>query len=454
MAQLEVLKIRDVVDSRPLGIMQWVTMALCFSVAVLDGTDTLMMGFVAPPMSASLHIPMKEFGPVFSAALVGLLLGALICGPLADKIGRRWLLIGCTTFFGLLTVITPSAQTFDQLLVIRFLTGLGLGGAMPSAVAIASEYSPSRMARTFVASVFCGMPTGGMIAGILSYMLIPHTGWQSVFYVGGILPLVIAVALIALVPESVCFLVGKGASAERIRKIVGRISPELGDTNRYRFISDEPVRSGVPVKYLFTEGRASQTILLWIPYAMNLLILYFVGSWMPALLHSAALPVSAGIVAVSLWNAAGVFSSPVQGVLMNRFSPGKVLFAEFFGYITLTLLLSTINLSFVSIMSTIFVMGICVQGAQAALNALAAEIYPTNIRSTGVGWALGVGRVGSIAGPLLGGAMVALNWDLSTIFVAAALPGGIAMVCVVANMLMRRGKLLHQRAHDTQTAPH
>jgi AAHS family 4-hydroxybenzoate transporter-like MFS transporter len=428
------LTVNDVIDQRPITRFQATTIGQCGLVLLLDGFDTQSMGFLAPPIAEELGIPMSAFGPVFAAGLVGLMLGTMTIGPLADRWGRRWAIILSTLTFGVFSLITPQAQSIEALVALRFLTGLGLGGAMPNVVALASEYAPKRLQPILVTAIFVGMGAGALVAGIISSWMIPVWGWRSVFYVGGVAPIALAIVLVRTLPESIRFLTARGGSPEETARIMGRLAPETSLADLDLSARAEQRLEGIPVKHLFTEQRALGTALLWIPFFMNLLILYFILSWLPALLRQAGMPVSAGITAVSLFSLGGMIGTLAQGPLMNALGAHRVMLAEFLASLTLVLVAGRIFEAFGVMMTVTFVLGVCVQGAQAGLNVLAAMFYPTAIRSTGVGWALGVGRIGSIVGPVIGGMMLAVQWTPQQIFTAGAIPAACAAVAVVLSL--------------------
>jgi MFS transporter, AAHS family, 4-hydroxybenzoate transporter len=422
-----------IIDQRPMGRFQVWTMALCGTVIVLDGFDTQSIGFLAPSIADSLHIPIKTFGPIFVAALIGLMISSMLSGPIADRWGRKWPIATCTLIFGMFAMLTARCVTFDQLLACRFLTGLGLGGALSNSVALMSEYAPKRLLAVIVSMMFCGMPAGAVLATRVSAVMLPRWGWQSVFYAGGVLPLTLTALLIAILPESVRYLEVSGANERRISRILARISPELAGAPFSR--SDrQDQRRKAPVVNLFTEGRAAGTILLWIPYFMNLLMLYFVVFWLPALLRETGNPVSAGATAIMLFSVGGIAGSFVEGNLMNRWGQFNVLLAEF---LCTTLLIASLaySNSLPLTMAITFVLGFVVQGAQGGLSAVAATFYPISIRSTGIGWCLGIGRIGSIVGPMIGGIMLKLNWTPREILLAGSIP---AVCAAVASFLSLR----------------
>ena len=441
--------ISELIDQRPLSRFQKWTMALCGMVIVLDGFDAQSIGFLAPSMADSLHIPVKTFGPVFGAALFGLMISSMLAGLIADRWGRKWPIVASTIAFGIFATLTARAATREQLILMRFLTGLGLGGAMSNVVALLSEYTPKRLISIFVTILFCGMPFGAILAGAVGSVMLPKWGWQSVFYAGGILPLSVSLILIAMLPESVRFLEVCGADHRKIAKAMARISPDLGDPEIYQSFSREDRRKPMPVKYLFTEGRAMGTVLLWIPFFMNLLILYFVVNWLPSLLRQVDLPVSAGITAVILFSAGGVAGSFAEGYMMNQWGAWTVVLAEFLASTALIAGMAY-STSFPLTMLITLVLGFMTQGAQGGLIAISATFYPTAIRSTGVGWAFGVGRVGSVVGPMLGGLMLTLQWSPRQIFMAGSIPALCAASATLLSMWREKNSRVNHK--DSKTA--
>ena len=399
------------------------TIALCAVVVVLDGFDTQCMGFLVPVIAENLRIPLPSFGPVLSAALVGLMVAAMASGPIADRWGRRWVIIVSVVVFAVFALLTARAQSLQELVVYRFLTGLGLGGAMPNAVALTSEFTPKRLQAIVIGAIFTGMPAGAVIASQAAAFMIPRWGWRSVFVLGGALPLALAAILIAALPESAEWI------ASRTRGLVA-------------------ARRTAPVRDLFTDGRAAGTLLLWIPFFMNLLILYFVLSWLPSLLRQSGLSIAAGVQAVAAFSLGGMIGTLGQGHLMRAAGTRTALVAEFALCILLIPSLATTASSLALMLTIIFVLGICVQGAQAGLNALAAMFYPTAIRATGVGWALGVGRVGSIVGPSVGGLLLSLQWTPDRIFMAGMAPAICAAAAIVAATALPRAANAFQVQHS------
>ena len=434
------LTVSEIIDARPLSRFQISTILLCGLVLLLDGFDTQCIGFLAPSISETLAIPLKNFGPVFSAGLIGLMIAAMAMGPVADRWGRKWPVVLSALTFAIFALLTARAASLQQLILFRFLTGLGLGGAMPNVVALTSEYSPKRLQAVFVGALFAGMPLGALVGGLASSVMIPLWGWRSVFYLGGILPLAIAIILIKALPESVRFLSARRKDLPAISRIMRKIAPEISaaELNLPAAVPARPETSdGLPVRHLFTQDRAAGTILLWIPFFMNLLILYFIVNWLPGLLRQSGLAVSAGVIAVSLFSLGGIVGALSEGRVMNSCGAYATLLAQFAISALLIGSLAFLTRSFAIMMTVTFALGVAIQGAQAGLNALAANFYPTTVRSTGVGWALGVGRVGSIVGPAIGGMLLSMGWTPQRIFLAGMVPAFLASLAILGSSRLR-----------------
>ena len=377
---------------------QLLVLMLCGSVLFIDGFDAQSIGFVAPALVQQLHLARAALGPVFSSGLVGIMIGALVFGPLADRLGRKPVLIWCTLLFGIFSLLTATAGSLQGLLLYRLFTGFGLGGAMPNAVAVTSEFMPERFRSTAVTVMFAGFAIGAATGGFVAAGLIPRFGWQSVFVAGGAVPCVIAVFLIGFLPES------------RLSLIVGR-GPK-------QFI----------VGQLFDAGRTRMTLLIWVIFFMSLLDLYFLNAWMPTLVHDAGIEIGRAIVLTALFQLGGAVGSFVLGRVLDSFLSFRVLAYAYLTAGVFVFLIGTAGKSVVLLACAILAAGCAVIGAQGGANALAAAFYPTPMRATGVGWALGIGRVGSIVGPLLGGVLLSFQPETRRVFWAAAIPVLIASV--------------------------
>ena len=407
------------IDAQPVGAFQIRLLLTCAAVLFLDGFDTTAIGYVAPSLAKEWGLTKGALGPVFSAGLFGLMIGALLFGPLADRIGRKKIIIFSTLAFGIGTLVTAFAQDVNTLLAIRFLTGLGLGGAMPNTIALTSEFSPHRRRATMVMAMFCGFSLGAALGGFLAAGLIPHFGWRSVFVVGGVAPLLLVPVLALKLPESVRFLALTGRANARVARLLGRINPKAVFAPATRFVVHEPELVGIPVPHLFRAGRTLVTLLLWVVFFMSLLDLYFLSNWLPTVLNDLGASVSEAAAIGSMLQVGGVVATFALGNIIDRFS-FRALALLYFIAVFAVGAIGQLGHSVALVTMAIFVAGFCIVGGQIAANALAAGFYPTSVRASGVGWALGIGRVGSIVGPLVGGALLAMKWSTGAVFVAAA----------------------------------
>jgi AAHS family 4-hydroxybenzoate transporter-like MFS transporter len=425
------IDIVDFIDRQPIGGFQIRLLLMCAAVLFLDGFDTQAIGYVAPVLAKEWSLSRGALGPVFSAGLFGLMIGALVFGPLADRVGRKKIIILSTAAFGLGALATAFVNDVTTLMVIRFLTGLGLGGAMPNAVAMTSEYNPQRRRSTMVMIMFCGFSIGAALGGFLAADLIPRFGWRSVFLVGGIAPLLIVPVLVWRLPESVRFLATTGRAPERVAELLRDISPAAAFAPDARFVVHEAHLEGLPVLHLFREGRTSVTLLLWVVFFMSLLDIYFLANWLPTVLNDLGASVSMAVLIGSMLQVGGVVGTFVLGSVIDRFS-FRALALVYFGAVIAVGAIGQLGHSAVLVTIAIFAAGFCVVGGQIAANALTAGYYPTSVRATGVGWALGIGRVGSIIGPLVGGILLQEKWSTGALFMTAAAAAACAGLAAVA----------------------
>jgi MFS transporter, AAHS family, 4-hydroxybenzoate transporter len=439
-AMAETVDVPTLIDEQRVSRFQRLVLALCAAVVFMDGFDAQAIGYVAPSLGKAWRLAPGALGPVFGAGLFGLMLGALIFGPVADRIGRKPVIVFCTFFFGAAALLTVTARSPESLLVWRLITGLGLGGAMPNAIALTSEYSPHRHRATMIMVMFVGFSLGSALGGALAAWLIPAYGWTAVFWLGGVLPLALVPVLVVALPESIRLLALRGTEAHRVRRLLRRINPALGFGVDVRFAVHEERPPGFPVRLLFRAGRAPATLLLWVMFFMNLLDLYFMANWLPTVIHDAGIAVEQAVIATALLQVGGIVGTLVLARLIDRFSPYRVLAATYFAAGLCIAALGSAGASIGAIMAIVFGAGFCVVGAQIGANALAAMFYPTFIRSTGVGWALGIGRIGSIVGPVVGGILLSLHWPASTLFAAGAVPAFVAALAAFTIGLLPAGR--------------
>jgi AAHS family 4-hydroxybenzoate transporter-like MFS transporter len=423
--------VSELIDTQPLGAFQVRIVALCALVALLDSLDLQSIGLAAPAMIADLHIRPSSLGAVFSAALAGLALGAFSFGLLADRVGRKAVLVGATVCFGLFTICTALAPNLNVLLVYRFCAGLGLGGAMPSFISLTSEYVPRRLRAPVVAVLWAGFPLGGIVGGLLASWIIPALGWQSVFWVGGVLPLLVGAILVVGLPESISFLVATAAPAAHVRRLLRKAFPAAAVPADATFVLNEERASGVSVLRLFAMGRALGTTVLWISFFIVFMMLVTNSAWAPTLLKREGIEISESALAMAVYNLGAMIGTVVAGWLVVRIGAAVVLPIVMVG--------STVSLGLVGyaapsaqLVTTLEgLFGLFLGCGSSGLIALAAIYYPTAIRSTGVGWAMGMGRVGSFAGPLAVGSLVATGLSTIWVFVALGLPALVAAATTV-----------------------
>jgi AAHS family 4-hydroxybenzoate transporter-like MFS transporter len=431
MSKTTVLDVGRFIDEQPLGPYQILTAAICSAIVFGDGFDTQSMGFVAPALAASLHISRNAMGPLISANLVGMMLGALMFGPLADRFGRRPILIICTLLFGTLSLLTATATTFQQIFNYRLLTGFGLGGAMPNAIALTGEYAPKRLRSTVIMVMFCGFTIGGASGGFVAANLITRFGWQSVFVAGGIWPAVAAAIAIVWLPESIRFLVLKRGQERRVALYLSRIAPKAGISPEMAFEVEERPAGGFVLKQLFSDRRAAVTLLLWVMFFMNLLNLYFLNGWLPTVMSDVGVKLQTAILISALFQIGGVAGALTLGRIIDRKLSFRVLAYTYFGSSVCVFLIGWAGASVPLLIAAVFATGYTVLGSQTSSNALTAWFYPTAIRSTGLGWALGIGRIGSILGPILGGMLLAITHDARRVFWLVSIPPVIATVAAL-----------------------
>ncbi len=413
------------IDRLPIGTFQIRVLLICAAVLFVDGFDTQAIGYVAPALAQEWKLARGALGPVFSAGLFGLMLGAIAFGTLADRVGRKRIIVIATAAFGLGTLATMLAQDATSLIALRFLTGLGLGGAMPNAVALTSELAPHRRRATMVMAMFAGFSIGAALGGLLAAALIPAFGWRAVFLVGGLVPLLLTPLLAVSLPESIRYLALVGGRDRDVAAMLRQVDPTLSVADDTRFVVPEPHLPGLPVAHLFAERRAGTTLLLWVVFFMSLLDLYLLSNWLPTVLNDLGVSVSASAAIGAMLQVGGVVGTFALGRIIDRFSFRALALT----YLCAAIAVAAIGLSGHAIplvTAAIFAAGFCIVGGQIAANALTATFYPTAIRATGMGWALGIGRIGSIVGPLIGGAMLASHVDIQTLFLVAAIPALVA----------------------------
>jgi AAHS family 4-hydroxybenzoate transporter-like MFS transporter len=436
--------VQEFLNQHPFSPYQMLIFALCFLIVLFDGFDTAAIGFIAPSLIKEWGVLRPALAPVLSAALFGLAAGALLAGPIADRLGRKTVLGAAVLLFGVACAWSGFASSLAELTVLRFVTGLGLGAAMPNAVTLMSEYCPDQRRSTLTNAMFCGFPLGAACGGFLAAWMIPQWGWRSVLVAGGCAPIVLALLIIVLLPESVRFLVTRGGNDHRIRAALSRIAavPATPAAAAPHFILSEkraPGDAASGVGVIMSRPYLVGTLMLWLTYFMGLVIFYSLINWMPLLLKDAGLaPQQAGLVS-ALFPLGGV-GAVLFGWLMDRFNPNVVVAAGFGMTAASLFAIGHASSNLALLMAMVFIAGVAMNTAQSSLPTLAAAFYPTQGRATGVSWMMGIGRFGGIAGSFLVAELSRRQMDFSTIFSVLAIAGlAAAGALLVKQSAQRRG---------------
>ena len=417
------LNLEALIDSAALRSFHFMLIGCCALTAMLDGFDTQSIAFVVPDIATAWSIEPARFAPVFGAGLFGGLLGAMAFGRAGDRLGRRPTLLLSVLLFAVGSLVTPVAGSLRYLSAARLVTGIGLGGALPAAIALTSEYAPRHLRTTLVSLMFCGFPLGAVLGGLASAKLIAAFGWQSVFIVGGALPLALLPLLLALLPESVRFLAANGR-----REAVARILASLRCMERWNGVAVSRPEPRARISSLFTRDRAAGTYLLWTTFFLSLLVTYFLINWIPLVAHRNGLDTGTAVVAVAMLNLGSIVGSLVIARLADWSDRGSAIgWAYAIGAIAIALIGYTGG-SGAWLCALTFVAGVCSIGAQLCTVALCSGFYDTSVRATGIGWSMGVGRIGAIAGPVLGGLLLGAGISSPVLFcIAGAASVGAAM---------------------------
>ena len=436
----QALNLEELVDGQKFGRFNINLLIWSFFAMVADGFDLAGLASAAPELARTWHVAPKAFAPALSASLFGILFGAPLLGHAGDRFGRKTLIVTGCVVFSLGTLATVWATNLDQVVALRVLAGVGIGGLMPNAIALNSELAPKRLRATLVVLMFTGITAGAGIPGLIQAWLIPRHGWQVMFWIGGLAPLIVAVCLWFALPESVKFLAFKPDRHAEFLTTARRLRRDLDIPDDAQIVGAGAAQgNGLGMEAIFSGSFAWITPLLWVCFASALMANFFINSWLPLIFEGSGLSAKQSGIAISLYHSGGTIGGLLVSLALGRF--GFTVIALLF--LCATLAIAAIGfpgLSYMAMVSAVALAGFCTLGAQFGNNAAAGLLYPTAFRSSGVGWALGIGRFGSIAGPLVGGLLLGMKIPARQFFVFAALPmvaGLIASVCV-ARLCYRR----------------
>jgi AAHS family 4-hydroxybenzoate transporter-like MFS transporter len=455
--------VAEVIDSQKVSFYQCLIAFMAWLTLFLDGVDNQSIAYVAPALTNDWGLARGALRTVFSTGVLGVAIGALIIGPLADRFGRKRVTVLTVIYVGLFSLVVtqvpeislllspvfPSASNLNVLMVLRFLTGLGLGAAVPLAVVLVNEFAPKRRRAAMVTLMGCGYAMGSASGGLLASHLVPAFGWQAQFYIAAAMTLVMAIVLAVWLPESIRLLTVQGKS-DGVIAILRKINPALSFERGTQFVLRQELREQSANRFrpvrLFMEGRTGITVLIWLCLFMNTLALNYLNNWLPTLTTETGLPEAQALRAAASLQFGGILGVITLGFLADRFGFFKVLTGSFAAGGVFISLIGWAGGAFYPLAAMIFASGFFNIGTQITLAALAATLYPTDIRSTGVSWAHGFARMGSIISVMFAGTMLALHWPLQTMYYLVSIPMffGCVWILILANMRAKASSAVGQ----------
>jgi AAHS family 4-hydroxybenzoate transporter-like MFS transporter len=410
--------IEHALENQPVGALQVRVMAICTLVQMCDGYDVGSIGWAVPSLTHAWQVAPSAFALAFLWSNLGVMVGALVSGPIGDRVGRKPLLLASVTIFGVASLLSAFSPGLGTLSVLRFFTGLGIAGGFTGTTALAGDYTPRRLRATTIMVTFTGAPLGGFLGGqIVALLLHLGFGWQIIFVIGGLFPLLLILGMALWLPESPRFLVrGKNLSL-RQRELLHRLDivPE-GDG-----APELDVAQSNPVRMLFSDGFALPTLLLWIIFFCSLVNLYLFVFWLPEILHLTGLSPSEAVFATSLHALGAIAAVLYLGYLIDRFGPQRALALHYAAGVVFILMLALTAMPYALLLAVVFFSGTTIVGSQTGANAACGALYPARMRTSGIGWALGIGRLGGIAAAPLGGFLLAHGFAPRHVFLTACL---------------------------------
>ncbi len=427
-------------EGRKMSALQVLTLVLCFLVVAADGFDVASVGYVAPLLKSQWGLTPPQLGPIFGSGLFGLAVGSFVFGPLADRIGRKRVILVSLLLFGIGSLACAYAPSPLWLIVLRFATGMGLGGAMPNAITLSSEFSPPRNRALLVTLMFSGFTIGLAFGGAVAAMLIPRFGWQGVFLFGGIFPLCLLPVVWMWLPESLRFMANKPAFAEENRRVLQRLGNHADMPVDEAHATNSGAVSQGAIATLFSRHYRAGTLLLWLTFFCTLWVYYQVSSWLPTVITDAGIDAAHAATVGAMLPLGGTIGALINARLMDRMNPFFVLAGS---YAVAAISIGLIGIAIQEptwVYAAVFMAGLGLSGAQTGANVLAAGFYSTAARATGVSWALGVGRIGSILGAMTGGLLLGAVHSVGLAFAIFAIPAVVAGTAMLVNGWVYRRK--------------
>ncbi|WP_319556288.1 MFS transporter [uncultured Vibrio sp.] len=422
------INVNEAVDNAKFNQFHWKVLFWCTLIIIFDGYDLVIYGVVLPKLMSQWGLDPYVAGMLGSAALFGMMFGAMGFGMLSDKLGRKKTILMCVVLFSAVSAINGLASTPWQFGILRFIAGLGIGGVMPNVVSLMTEYSPKKSRSTLVALMFSGYAVGGMMSAGLGIWIVPRFGWEIMFFLAAV-PLALLPLMIKYLPESLTFLVTQNREQEA-RELLAKVEPNCDINQDSVLFVSSAEKAKAPVLKLFRDGRMFSTLMFWTAFFCCLLMVYALGSWLPKLMSVAGYGLSSSLMFLIILNVGAIIGAVGGGWLADRFSLRSVLVCFFIlGSVSLVML-GYNNPTWV-LYTLVGIAGAATIGSQILLYAYVAQYYPTNIRSTGLGWASGVGRNGAIFGPMVGGTLLAMALPHQVNFLVLAIPGIIATISMI-----------------------
>jgi AAHS family 4-hydroxybenzoate transporter-like MFS transporter len=414
-------------ENQRIGSLQLRVAALCTLVQICDGYDINSVAWAVPSLIRAWHLPPALFTTAFLWSSIGILVGALSAGPIGDRFGRRPLLLGSLTIFGIASLLSAVAGSVGMLGVWRFFTGVGIGGGFSGAAALTGDYAPHRLRATMIMLTFTGAPLGGFVGGQIVAVLLAHYDWPVIFILGGAFPLLLVPALALWLPESPRFLAAKANLSPRHAAVLQRL--DIAPTPAGRV----DVAQGNPVGMLFSSGYALQTALLWIIFFCSLMNLFLFAYWMPTVFNLIGMSPPQAVFASSLRDLGAIFAVLYLGLAIDRIGPERSLALHYAVGAAFIAMIALVTLPYAILLAMSFLAGMTIIGSQTGANATCGKLYPARMRTSGIGWALGIGRLGGIAAPVLGGYLLSLGLPPTRIFLSACL---FALIAAAATALL------------------
>lgn len=430
--------LKEIFNENKMGLYQGLILFFCFIIIALDGIDVVVMGLVAPQILSEWAITPDQLAPVLSAALFGLAIGALVSGPLADKFGRKPILLGSVFCFGLFTLLTAFATDITGLFILRFLTGLGAGAAAPNAATLASEFAPDRRKQFSVTIVYAGFSLGAAAAGFLAAWMIPAFGWRSMLVLGGVLPLILVPFLYWKMPESLPYLFKKKDYQVKVKNVMQKLFPSQNYSGITFFYESSVVKKS-GIKVILSKQYLFGTIMLWLSYFMALFLIYLCSSWLPTIVKLKDFSISEASTVASFFQIGGPLGCLTLGWCMDKFKPRLVLFIVMVLGAVATFALGNYGSSIILMCIFAMILGFAFNGGSVGLSALASKYYPTEARATGISWMNGIGRFGAILSAFAGAWMISSGMSFNVMFSLLMIPALIAALAILFQGILTMG---------------